>query len=76
MKCVRFKFTDEDQPDFLKDRFIGKNIRLIDATLTFPGLLLFLDFEKAFDTSERSFIQKAVDTSILARPRSTGLKFL
>ena len=30
------------------------------ATKNIPGLLLFLDFEKAFDTLEWSFIQKAL----------------
>ena len=51
---------------FLKGRFIGENIRLIDsvvnytATKNIPRLLLFLDFEKALDTLEWSFIQKAL----------------
>ena len=42
----------------LKDRFIGENIRLIDSVIHYtmankvPGLLLLLDFEKAFDTVE------------------------
>ena len=51
---------------FLQGRFIGENIRLIDsvinyaATKNIPGLLLFLDFEKAFDTLEWPFIQKTL----------------
>ena len=50
----------------LKGRFIGENIRLIDSDINysaakkFPGLLLFLDFEKAFDTLEWSFIQETL----------------
>ena len=57
---------NNDQTGFLKGRFIGEKIRLIDsvvnytATKSIPGLLLFLDFEKAFDTLEWSFIQKAL----------------
>ena len=53
-----------DQTGFIKGRFIGENIRLIDSVTCYakdkniPGLLLFLDFEKAFDTIEWSFIRK------------------
>ena len=53
-----------DQTGFIKGRFIGENIRLIDSIICYakekniPGLLLFLDFEKAFDTIEWSFIRR------------------
>ena len=46
----------------MKNRFIGENIRLIDCIIQYaakeniPGLLLFIDFEKAFDSLEWSFI--------------------
>ena len=52
------KIINNDQTGFLKGRFIGENIRLIDGIINhtesnkIPGLLLFLDFEKAFDTVE------------------------
>ena len=55
-----------DQTGFIKGRFIGENIRLIDSVIGFakerniPGLLLFLDFEKAFDTIEWPFIRKTL----------------
>lgn len=45
----------DDQTGFLKGRFIGENVRLvIDAIrlskeFSVPGLLLFCDFEKAYD---------------------------
>ena len=45
----------EDQSGFLKGRFIGENVRLvIDAInmskeLNLPGLLLFCDFQQAYD---------------------------
>lgn len=57
---------NNDQTGFLKGRFIGENIRLIDSVVNYtaakniPGHLIFLDFEKAFDTLEWSFIQKAL----------------
>ena len=52
---------NHDQTGFLKDRFIGENIRLIDCIIQYatekniPCLLLFIDFEKAFNL-EWSFI--------------------
>ena len=55
---------NSDQTGFMKGRFIGENIRLIDGVINFaeagniPGLLPFLDFEKAFDTVEWVFIKK------------------
>ena len=66
LKHLLPKLIDNDQTAFLKGRFIGENIRLIDATINYtatkniPGLLPFLDFEKAFDTLEWSFIQKTL----------------
>ena len=58
LKTVIPKIINNDQTDFLKGRFIGENIRLIDGIINhtesnnIPGLLLCLDFEKAFDTVE------------------------
>ena len=55
-----------DQTGFLKGRSIGENVRLIDSIINFTnirdiqGLLLFVDFEKAFDSQERSFIIKTL----------------
>ena len=48
----------------LKNRTIGENIRLIDSIIKYastkqiPGLLLFIDFEKAFDSIEWPFIER------------------
>ncbi|KAL9982000.1 hypothetical protein ACROYT_G010777 [Oculina patagonica] len=58
---------NNDQTGFIKGRFIGENIRLIDSIIRYakeknmPGLLLFLDFEKAFDTVEWPFIRKTLE---------------
>ena len=66
MKTVLPSIINPDQTGFLKGRFIGKNIRLIDGVIDYtefkgiPGLLLFVDFEKAFDTLEWSFIVKTL----------------
>ena len=60
------KLISDDQTGFIKNRFIGENILLIDSVIRYtaakniPGLLLFLDLEKAFDTLEWTFIQKTL----------------
>ena len=57
---------NEDQTGFIKGRFIGENIRLIDDLLLYTkreqieGLLFQLDFEKAFDSIEWSFLYKTL----------------
>ena len=66
IKTLLPNLISDDQTGFIKDRFIGENIRLIDSVMKFtasrniPGLLLFLDFEKAFDTLECAFIYKTL----------------
>ena len=56
IKKVLPKIINNDQTGFLKNRTIGENIRLIDSIIKYastkqiPGLLLFIDFEKAFDS--------------------------
>ena len=58
---------NDDQFGFVKGRYIGSCIRfvqdLIDYTDTnnIPGILLQLDFEKAFDTIEWDFIWKTLE---------------
>ena len=64
LKRVIPKLVNSDQTGFIKGRFIGEDIRLIDSVINFArakniaGLLLFLDFEKAFDSLNWSFIQR------------------
>ena len=56
----------DDQTGCLKGRFIGENIRkIIDifentSSLADPGLAVFLDFEKAFDTVSWQFLKKTL----------------
>ena len=55
-----------DQTGFIKGRYIGQNIRLINDILeqtklqNVPGILLQLDFRKAFDTIEWELIQRTI----------------
>ena len=55
-----------DQTGFIKGKYIGQNVRLINDILeqttnqNIPGIPLQLDFKKAFDTMEWKFIQKTL----------------
>ena len=56
-----------DQTGFIKRRYIGENTRLIIDIMehtkseSIPGILVSLDFRKAFDSLEWSFMMKALD---------------
>ena len=58
MKKVLPNIINYDQTGFLKTRFISENIRFIDGIIRYAdqehisGMLVFLDFEKAFDSIE------------------------
>ena len=58
---------NEDQTGYIKGRFIGCNIRQIEDAIIFtdlnntPGIILTIDFEKAFDSINWNFIDKALD---------------
>ncbi len=61
-KCLNM-IIDEEQSVFLKGRYIGNNIRLILDLIDFisdDGLILFIDFYKAFDTIEHYFMFKVI----------------
>lgn len=66
IKTVLPELISDDQSGFVKNRCISDNIRTLDSVIQYtankniPGLLLFLDFEKAFDTLEWSFIDKSL----------------
>ena len=66
IKTVLNKLIHEDQKGFLSGRYIGENIRIIYIVLfetqrqNIPGLILSIDFEKAFDTVSWKFIDKTL----------------
>ena len=66
IKTVLPELISDDKAGFIKNRCISDNIRTLDSVIQYtankniPGLLLFLDFEKAFDTLEWSFIKKSL----------------
>ena len=66
LKAVLQNLVENDQTSFLKGRSIAENICLINNVISYteskniPGLLLFVDFEKAFDTIEWAFVKKTL----------------
>ena len=62
------KIINSDQKGFIKGRYIGENIRLISDIMEYTkaqnlsGILLSLDFKKAFDTLEWPYINRMLDT--------------
>ena len=61
------KLINSDQTGFIKGRYIGQNVRLLNDLMEYteanhiPGIFLFIDFKKAFDTLEWAFINKALE---------------
>jgi hypothetical protein len=66
LKPILPKIIHQDQCGFVMDRLIGENIRIVDDLITYcekediEGLLVFLDFEKAFDSLDWRFIQHSL----------------
>ena len=62
LKLVLNKLIHENQKGFLSGRYIGENTRLVYDILNYteqmnkPGLLLLIDFEKAFDSISWDFL--------------------
>jgi len=67
LKTVLPQIIHEDQKGFIKGRYIGDNIRMLYDTMLYtekeniPGMLLTIDFEKAFDSVSWRFLQKSLD---------------
>ena len=66
LQSVLPSLIHSDQVGYLKERFIGENIRTIDDIMSYTnlkqlsGYILLIDFEKAFDSIEWSFLQKSL----------------
>ena len=52
------KLIYSDQTGFMKDRFIGQNVRLLKKI---SGIFLFIEFGKAFDSTEWNFIKRSLE---------------
>ena len=61
------KLINEDQTGYVKGRYIGQNIRLIQDIMKVTesekihGIALFIDFKKAFDSLDRNFLFKTLE---------------
>lgn len=66
IKQVLPVIISNDQKCFIGERFIGENLRLIYDIMfqaniqKIPGMILLIDFEKAFDSISWSFLRKAM----------------
>ena len=66
LQKVMAKLISMEQVSYINNRYIGQNIRLLLDTIDYvnnnnkTGALLFLDFQKAFDSLEWNFIHKCL----------------
>ena len=66
LRTVLPDLIHSDQVAYLEDRYIGQNIRIIDDVLFYAketnsdGIIACIDFEKAFDSVEWSYINKVL----------------
>ena len=67
LKTFLHDIIHDNQKGFMKGRYIGENIRKLYDIMLYtekehiPGLLLMIDFRKAYDSISWSFMHKALD---------------
>jgi len=67
MEKVLPNIIHESQTGYVKGKYIGESIRTISGIMSFtktqniPGLAVFLDFEKAFDSVEWNYLHKCLE---------------
>lgn len=66
IKKILPNIIHHSQTGFMQDRYIGENIRLTHDVITYAndknlkGLIMFIDFEKAFDSLDHEFMMKTL----------------
>ena len=64
---VLLDITSPNQTSYVKNRYIGKNVRLISDVIDYTkekqtqGIALFLDFKKGFDSIKPEYLHKVSD---------------
>ena len=67
LKKVLYKIINSDQNGFIKNRYIGFNLRQIQDVIDYcnqysiEGAIVFIDFSKAFDSLEWDFMNHTLD---------------
>ena len=77
LRKVIHKFIHYDQAVYVKGRYIGESVRLIDDLLVYAeseNLLSAADIEKAFDSVEHNFIFTSLKRFGLENTLLGGLK--
>ena len=71
----------QNQTGYVKDCFIGETIRFIYDIMDFtameniPGLMIFIDFQKAFDSVQWSFLIKCLEEFNFGPDFVRGIQF-
>ena len=67
IKNVLPSIIHHNQTGFIKDRYVGETVRsffdIMDFTVegNIPGLLIFIDFQKALDSLEWNFLLRCLE---------------
>ena len=76
LQCALKEIISGDQTGYIKGRYIGENVRIIDDIVTYTtitnteGYVVLLDFEKAFDMVNIDFLKASL------RVHNFGLNFI